>query len=95
MAGSLTHWIGIAGTRALRIAVIAVIGFVLIRIWKALTTRLVHSAKTPTRVAQMRERQTRTMAGLLYSLGATIIAGALSSFRPTFLPRIRTSIQRQ
>jgi moderate conductance mechanosensitive channel len=76
MAGSLMHWIEIARTRALRIAVIAVIGFVLIRIWKALTTRLVQNAKTPTRVAQMRERQTRTMAGLLYSLGAAIIAGA-------------------
>jgi small-conductance mechanosensitive channel len=85
MAESLMHWIEIAGTRALRAVIIAVIAFVLLRIWKALTTRLVQSSKTPTRVAQMREQQTRTMAGLLYSLGAAIIvAGAVLTALPEF-----------
>jgi small conductance mechanosensitive channel len=81
----LTHWIEIAGTRGLRVVIIGVIAFVLIRIWKALTTRLVHISKTQTRVAQMREQQTRTMAGLLYSLGTTIIvAGAILTALPEF-----------
>lgn len=85
MAASLTHWIETAGTRGLRVVIIAVIAFILIRILKALTTRLVQSAKTPTRVGQMREQQTRTMAGLLYSVGTTIIvAGAVLTALPEF-----------
>lgn len=85
MAESLTHWLEIAGTRGLRVVIIGVIAFVLIRILKALTIRLVQRSKTPTRVGQMREQQTRTMAGLLYSVGATIIvAGAVLTALPEF-----------
>ncbi|MGH9559977.1 MAG: mechanosensitive ion channel family protein, partial [Terracidiphilus sp.] len=43
-------------------------------IWKAITSRLVEISKARTRGAQMREQQTRTMAGLLYSVGVGIIA---------------------
>jgi len=74
MTGSLAHWIEIAGTRGARILVIAVIAFVLTRILKALTTRVVHIAKGQARGAQMRERQTRTLAGILYSVGVGVIA---------------------
>jgi len=73
MTGSLAHWIEIAGTRGARIVVIAVIAFVLTRILKALTTRVVHIAKGQARGAQMRERQTRTLAGILYSVGVGVI----------------------
>ncbi|HKV04994.1 MAG TPA: mechanosensitive ion channel family protein [Candidatus Acidoferrales bacterium] len=73
MTESLTRWAEIAGTRGARILVIIAIAIVLTRILKALTARLVQISKGPTRVAQMREQQTRTMAGLLYSLGAAII----------------------
>ncbi len=61
------------GTRGLRILAILVLAFIFIRILKALTNRLVQSAKSPTRVAQMREQQTRTMAGVVYSVGVTLI----------------------
>jgi small conductance mechanosensitive channel len=85
MLESLTHWIETAGTHGLRVIVIAIIAFLLIRIWKALTARLVQISKTQTRVAQMREQQTRTVAGLLYSVGATIIvAGAVLTALPEF-----------
>jgi moderate conductance mechanosensitive channel len=63
-----------AGTRGLRLLAIVIIAFVVARILKALTTRMVQTAKTHTRAAQMREQQTRTMAGVVYSVGAALIA---------------------
>jgi small-conductance mechanosensitive channel len=85
MLESLMHWIKAAGTHGLRVVVIAVVALLLVRIWKALTTRLVQISKTQTRAAQMREQQTRTVAGLLYRVGATIIAvGAVLTALPEF-----------
>ncbi len=85
MTDSLKHWMETAGTRGLRVVVIAVIAIVLVRILKAVTTRLVQSSKTPTRVAQMREQQTRTMAGLLYGLlRSIIVAVAILMALPEF-----------
>lgn len=85
MTSSLTHWIDIAETRGVRVLVIALIAIVLTRILKALTTRLVQIAKGQARGAQMRERQTRTMAGLLYSVGTTlIISVAILTALPEF-----------
>jgi hypothetical protein len=69
----LSHWLGVAQTRGLRILVIALLAVILARILKAVTSRLVQASKGPTRVAQLREQQTRTMAGLLYSLGLWLI----------------------
>jgi len=83
--GSVQHWIEIAGTRGTRILVIAVIAFILLRGLKAFTTRLVQIAKSQGRGALMREQQTRTMAGLLYSVGSTlIVAVAFLSALPEF-----------
>ncbi|MGH9739697.1 MAG: mechanosensitive ion channel family protein, partial [Candidatus Acidiferrales bacterium] len=70
---SFRLWAMNAGTRGLRILAIVVIALILARLLKALTTRLVQSAKSPSRAAQMREQQTRTMAGVVYSVGAAII----------------------
>ena len=75
MNQSPTHWAEIIWTRGLRIAFIVVLAFLLARIWKALTSRLVEISKARTRGAQLREQQTRTMAGLLNSVGTSIIAG--------------------
>lgn len=75
----------VAGTRGLRILAILVFAFILTRIIKALTRRLVHLAKSQTRVAQMREQQTRTVAGMLYSVGMTlIVATAILMTLPEF-----------
>lgn len=76
MTDSLRHWLDIAGTRAVRVLVIVLIAFILVRVLKALTTRLVQIAKGQTRAAQMREQQTRTLAGLLYSVGAALVVAA-------------------
>ena len=63
----------IAGKTGLRLAVILIFAILLTRTLKALTARLVHLAKSSSRAGQMREQQTRTLAGLLYSIGAAII----------------------
>jgi len=76
MTESFTKWTENVGSHAIRILAIFLIAFMLIRILKAITTRLIQLAKAPTRVAQMREQQTRTMAGLLYSIGTGVIVGA-------------------
>jgi small conductance mechanosensitive channel len=73
MTDSFSRWLEIAGKTGLRLAVILVIAVLLTRMLKAVTARLVHLAKSSSRAGQMREQQTRTLAGLLYSIGAAII----------------------
>ncbi len=73
MTDSLSQWLEIAGKTGLRLLVILLFAILLTRMLKALTSRLVQMAKAQTRAGQMREQQTRTMAGLLYSIGAAII----------------------
>jgi small conductance mechanosensitive channel len=74
MTDSLARWTEIAWTRGWHILAILLIAFVLTRFLKALTTRLVEIAKSQTRIAQMREQQTRTVADILYSFGGAVIA---------------------
>jgi small-conductance mechanosensitive channel len=75
----------IAWTRGLRIAAIIGVAIILTRLLKALTSRLVQISKAHTRIGQMREQQTRTMASLLYSVCVTIIvAGAILTALPEF-----------
>jgi small-conductance mechanosensitive channel len=85
MTESLRRWLETAGTRGVRVLVILVIAFVLVRILKALTTRLVQIAKGQARAALLREQQTRTMAGIVYSVGAAlIVAAAVLTALPEF-----------
>jgi moderate conductance mechanosensitive channel len=74
-----------AGVRALRVLVIVFIALLVARLLKALTSRLIQSSKSQSRVAQMREQQTRTMAALLYSVGiGIIVAVAFLTALPEF-----------
>ena len=74
-----------AGVRALRVLIIVFIALLVARLLRALTSRLIQSAKSPSRVAQMREQQTRTMAALLYSVGlGIIVGGAVLTALPEF-----------
>jgi small-conductance mechanosensitive channel len=74
-----------AGTRVVRVLAIVFIAFLIARALKALTDRLIQLAKSQSRVAQMREQQTRTMAALLYSVGIGIIVGvAILTALPEF-----------
>jgi small conductance mechanosensitive channel len=78
MAEVFTHWTDVALITALRVIVILLIALVLNRLLRAVTRRLVRLAATETRAALLREQQTRTLAGILYSGGnAIIFAGAM------------------
>jgi small-conductance mechanosensitive channel len=76
MTESLRRWLETAGTRGVRVLVILLIAFIFVRVLKALTVRLVQIAKGQTRADRMREQQTRTLAGLVYSVGAALIVAA-------------------
>ena len=73
MAKLSTRWIELISTRGLRILAIVAVAIIVARILKALTDRLIAVSKVRTRGALMREQQTRTMAGLLYSASVAII----------------------
>jgi small-conductance mechanosensitive channel len=73
MPESFYHWMQVVGARGPRIGVTVILAIVAARILRALTSRLVELAKTQTRSAQMREAQTRTLAGLVYGLGIALI----------------------
>ncbi|HEV2297301.1 MAG TPA: mechanosensitive ion channel family protein [Candidatus Acidoferrales bacterium] len=85
MSPTLAHWFDLAKERGIRIIVIAVIALILNRMLRAFTSHMIIPAKTQTRVAQAREQQTRTMAGVLYSAGSLIILlGAILMILPEF-----------
>lgn len=73
MTESFSQWSESAGRIGLRLLVIVILAVVLIRLLRAVTSRLVQIAKTSARHSQMREEQTRTMADLLHSIGGAII----------------------
>lgn len=75
MTESLTHWIELAGARGVRIVFTLIFAFILIRILKAFTNRIIQTAKGQARAALMREQQTRTLAAILYSAGVTVVVG--------------------
>jgi len=66
-------WTAFTVANGMRLIGIVVVALVLNRLLKVLTSRLVRPATAPTRVAQMREQQTRTHAGVLYSAGTALI----------------------
>ncbi|MFZ0583020.1 MAG: mechanosensitive ion channel family protein [Candidatus Acidiferrales bacterium] len=74
MTDSFSRWLEIVGKTGLRLGVIFIFALFLARLLRAFTSRLVQITKAQSRAGQMREQQTRTMAGLLYSIGTTIIA---------------------
>jgi len=85
MMDPLPHWLETVGTRGLRLLAIVLIAIVAVRLLRATTARLIEAAKTQTRVAQMREQQTRTLAGVVYSVGfGIIVIVALLAALPEF-----------
>jgi moderate conductance mechanosensitive channel len=85
MVDSTTRWLESVGSRSVRVLLIVILALIIIRLIRAVTNRLVQISKVHTRIAQMREQQTRTVAGVLYSVGATItIAVAILMALPEF-----------
>jgi moderate conductance mechanosensitive channel len=96
MTDSFTRWLQTVGKISLRLAVIFLFALFLARLLKVLTSRLVQVSRSQARSGQLREQQTRTMAGLLYHIGTTIIAViailmALEVFDFNIAPAIATA----
>src|SRR5260370_39169107 len=75
MPSSFNHWLDLALPYALHLLGIFVIAVVLNRLLHAVTNLVIKRASAPNRTAQLREQQTRTLAGILYSTGSKIFCG--------------------
>jgi small conductance mechanosensitive channel len=85
MSSPFNHWLELTLPHALRLLGILVIALVLNRVLRAVTNLLVKRAGTPGHVAQVREQQTRTLAGILYGAGSKVVWGvALLTALPEF-----------
>jgi small-conductance mechanosensitive channel len=75
MTDHVFRWTEFALGHGARLLAILLIALFLIRLLRILTRRLIAAAsnESATRVARMRERQTRTLAGIIYSGGTTVI----------------------
>jgi moderate conductance mechanosensitive channel len=75
MTDHVFRWTEFALGHGARLLTILLIALLLIRVLRILTRRLIAAAgnESATRVARMRERQTRTLAGIIYSAGAAVI----------------------
>ena len=73
MPSSLNRWLDLALPYALRLIGIFVIALVLNRLLRAVTNLVIKQASAPGRPAQLREQQTRTLAGVLYGAGSKVV----------------------
>src|ERR1700693_415942 len=75
MTNPMFRWTDLAVSHGARLLVIVLVAFLLNRLLRSVTRRLVKAAEeesTP-RGARIREQHTRTMAGVLYSTGTVVI----------------------
>jgi small-conductance mechanosensitive channel len=75
MTDHVFRWTEFALGHGVRLAAILLIALLLVRVLRIVTRRLIAAAGTQSaaRVARMREQQTQTLAGILYSGGTAII----------------------
>jgi moderate conductance mechanosensitive channel len=73
MPSSFHHWIDLTLPNALRLLGIIVIALVLNRLLRALSNLVIRHASGQGRPAQLREQQTRTLAGVLYGAGSKFV----------------------
>ena len=75
MTDHVFKWTEFALGHGVRLATILLIALLLVRVLRIVTRRLIAAAGTQSaaRVARMREQQTQTLAGILYSGGTAII----------------------
>src|SRR5580700_927435 len=73
MSSTFNHWLEFTLPHALHLLGILVITLLLNRLLRAATNLVIKTAGTQGRVAQLREQQTRTVAGVLYGAGSKIV----------------------
>jgi moderate conductance mechanosensitive channel len=93
MPSSLNHWVDLTIPNALRLLGILVIALVLNRLLRALSKLIIKPATGPARQSQLREQQTRRLAGIVYSTGSKVVWAvalltALNEFRINILPAV-------
>jgi moderate conductance mechanosensitive channel len=93
MSSSFNHWLELMFPNALRLLGILTIALVLNRVLRAVTNLLIKPAAAPTRTAQLREQQTRTLADVLYSTGSKVVWAvalltSLQEFKIDILPAV-------
>jgi len=93
MPSPFNRWLDLTIPNALHLLGILVVALVLNRLLRAVTNLLVKPAAAQTRQAQLREQQTRTMAGILYGAGSKVVWAialltALDVFKINILPAV-------
>ena len=93
MPSSLSHWVDLTIPNALRLLGILLIALVLNRLLRALSHLIIKPAAAQTRQSQLREQQTRTLAGIVYSAGSKVVWAvalltALNEFKINILPAV-------
>jgi small-conductance mechanosensitive channel len=73
MPSSFNRWLDLTLPNALHLLGIFVIALVLNRLLRAVTNLVIKQASSQGRPAQLREQQTRTLAGILYGTGSKIV----------------------
>lgn len=73
MPSSFNHWLDSNFPNALHLLLILVSALVLNRLLRAVTNLVIKQASAPGRSAQLREQQTRTLAGVLYGAGSKVV----------------------
>src|SRR3984893_8994512 len=85
MSNTLAHWSEFTMRNGLHLVGILAVALILNRLLRGVTELVIKRAAWQTRAAQMREQQTRTLAGLLFSAGTKIVwAIALLTALPEF-----------
>ena len=96
MPNSVNNWLDLATLpipTAIRLVGILVLALIVNRLLRALTKLITKPAVTQTRQAQLREQQTRTLAGIVYSAGSKVvwviaILTALAVLKINILPAV-------
>jgi small conductance mechanosensitive channel len=69
----MNHWMDLAITHALPLLGILVIALMANRLLRVLANLMIKHATAPTRQSQLREQQTRTLAGIVYGAGSKVV----------------------
>ena len=93
MPSSFNYWVNLALPYALKLLGILVLALLSNRLLRAASKLIIKTATARTRQSQLREQQTRTLAGILYSAGSKVVWGvalltALNEFKINILPAV-------
>lgn len=93
MSSSFNHWFELALPITMRLLGILLIALLLNRLLRAATNLVIKQASAPSRLAQLREQQTRTLAGVVYGAGSKVVWAvalltALSVFHYDIIPAV-------